>query len=66
MECYKDTYRRPDIFKCYIYIFGLPTCLIIVTRLETKQSSAQPPFHATVTDSLVACAFGLKGLIEGL
>ena len=38
-------------------IFGLTASLTTVARLETKRSSARPPFYATITDSPMGCAF---------
>ena len=35
----------------------LPHCLTTVARLEAKQSSARPPFYATIANSPVGCAF---------
>ena len=35
----------------------LTASLVPVERLEAKQSSAQPPFYATITNSPVGCAF---------
>ena len=34
-----------------------PASLTTVARLEAKQSSAPPPFFATILNSLVTCAF---------
>ena len=37
--------------------FSHTTSLTTVSRLEAKQSSTWSPFYATVTNSLVGCAF---------
>ena len=59
----ENTFRQLNIYifnhknSKFCLPYSLTHSLITVARLETKQSSAQPPFYNTRINSLVGCAF---------